>query len=155
MIKIIRTISIILLITTGLLVALSADDIAYAVENKRYKVIAENITTADINMLARLVWLEARGESDAGQRAVIEVVFNRVMSKRFPNTIKEVIYAKNQFTPAKKIAKTVATSKEYRNVYHVLYSSKRVLPNNVVYFSTTAQNNKVYAKIGGHIFCLI
>jgi len=119
----------------------------------RYDVIAKNITTEDINVLARLVWLEARGEDDLGQRAVVEVVLNRVISDKFPNTIKEVVYAKNQFTPAKKIPATVATSKEYKNVYYVLHTNKRILDSNVVYFSMTARNSKVATQIGCHIFC--
>ncbi|MNH26818.1 Spore cortex-lytic enzyme precursor [compost metagenome] len=31
--------------------------------------------------------------------AVASVVFNRVKSERFPNTVTDVIYAKNQFSP--------------------------------------------------------
>lgn len=120
-----------------------------------YEVIRKNISPADINLMARLVWLEARGESDSGQQAVVEVVFNRVMSKRFPDNIRRVVYAQNQFTPAKRIAKTVATSKEYKNVYYVLYSSKRILPPDAVYFSRGAQNARVCARIGSHVFCLI
>ncbi len=123
--------------------------------NYSYDVIRQNISVADINLMARLVWLEARGESDSGQQAVVEVVFNRVMSERFPDNIRHVVYAQNQFTPAKRIAKTVATSKEYNNVYYVLYSSQRILPPDAVYFSRGAQNARVCAKIGSHIFCLI
>jgi len=121
---------------------------------------AATYTDKDVNTLARLVWLEARGESDQGQRAVVEVVLNRVASDRFPNTINEVVFANNgngrwQFSPAKRIPKTVATSKEYRNVYYVLYGGERILPADVVYFSTTAANSRVYCKIGCHVFCRI
>lgn len=128
---------------------------AHAVETDRYQTIKDNISEADINMMARLVWLEARGESDQGQRAVVEVIFNRVMSDRFPDSIRQVVYAKNQFSPAKRIAKTIATSKEYKNVYYVLWSNERILPADIVYFSTTAANSRVYCKIGCHIFCKI
>ncbi len=121
---------------------------------------AATYTDKDVNTLARLVWLEARGESDQGQRAVVEVVLNRVEHEKFPSTVQEVVYANNgkgrwQFSPAKKIPKTLATSKEYRNVYHVLYGGERILPVDVVYFSTTAANSRVYCKIGCHIFCKI
>lgn len=121
---------------------------------------AATYTDKDVNTLARLVWLEARGESDQGQRAVVEVVLNRVASDRFPNTIGEVVFANNgkvwQFSPARLIPKTVATSKEYRNVYYVLYGGERILPADVVYFSTTAAKGKqVYCKIGCHVFCRI
>jgi N-acetylmuramoyl-L-alanine amidase len=40
---------------------------------------------------------EAEGESEEGKRLVIDVILNRYDSPRFPNTISEVIYAKNAF----------------------------------------------------------
>ena len=122
---------------------------------------AATYTDKDVNTLARLVWLEARGESDQGQRAVVEVVLNRVANEKFPSTVQGVVFANNgkgrwQFSPARLIPKTVATSKEYRNVYHVLYGGERILPADVVYFSTTAAKGKqVYCKIGCHVFCRI
>jgi N-acetylmuramoyl-L-alanine amidase len=128
---------------------------ACAAEVDRYQPIKDNISEADINLMARLVWLEARGESDEGQQAVVEVVFNRVMHDKFPSSIQQVVYARNQFTPAKLISSTKATSKEYKNVYHVLWTSQRLLPADVVYFSMGAQNGRVYAKIGCHVFCKI
>lgn len=52
----------------------------------------------DINLLARLIYSESRGESYKGQVAVGAVVLNRVKSGGFPNTVSEVIYQKNQFS---------------------------------------------------------
>jgi len=46
----------------------------------------------DVDLLARLVYAEARGEPYAGQVAVAAVVLNRVRDGRFPNTIAGVIY---------------------------------------------------------------
>ena len=51
-----------------------------------------------MNLLARLVYAEARGEPYKGQVAVAAVVLNRVRSSQFPNTIAGVIYQKNAFT---------------------------------------------------------
>lgn len=119
-------------------------------------VTAHAITTKEINTLAKLTYLEARGESDQGQRAVVEVVLNRVEHNKFPDTVQEVVFARNQFTPAKYIHKTKATSREYRNVYHVLNSrSQPILPRDTVYFSTKAQNKRVVKRIGSHVFCRI
>ena len=52
---------------------------------------------SDINLLAKLIAAEARGESYKGQVAVAAVVLNRVASSEFPNTISGVIYQKNAF----------------------------------------------------------
>ncbi len=51
-------------------------------------------------LLAAIIHCEARGESYEGQVAVGAVVMNRVRSAAFPNTIRGVIYAPGQFTPA-------------------------------------------------------
>lgn len=51
----------------------------------------------DLELLARLIHGEARGEPYEGQVAVGAVVLNRVKSPGFPNTIREVIFQKNQF----------------------------------------------------------
>ena len=53
---------------------------------------------ADIALLARLIYGEARGESYVGQVAVGAVVMNRIKSASFPNTMSGVIYQKYAFT---------------------------------------------------------
>lgn len=51
----------------------------------------------NLNLLARLVYGEARGEPYTGQVAVAAVVLNRVKSSSFPNTISGVIYQSGAF----------------------------------------------------------
>ena len=46
----------------------------------------------DLNLLARVVYGEARGEPYAGQVAVAAVTLNRVKSSSFPNTLAGVVY---------------------------------------------------------------
>lgn len=46
----------------------------------------------EVNCLAEAVYYEARSERLAGQKAVAEVVLNRVKSKHFPNTVCGVVY---------------------------------------------------------------
>ena len=52
---------------------------------------------SNLNLLSRLVYSEARGESYTGQVAVAAVVLNRVKSSSFPNTISGVIYQRGAF----------------------------------------------------------
>jgi len=52
----------------------------------------------DLNLLARLISAEARGEPYKGQVAVGAVVLNRVKHPSFPNTISGVIYQSGAFT---------------------------------------------------------
>lgn len=47
-----------------------------------------------LNCLALNIYHEARGEPVAGQYAVAEVTMNRVSSRRYPDTVCEVVYQK-------------------------------------------------------------
>ncbi|MBQ7340180.1 MAG: spore cortex-lytic enzyme [Clostridia bacterium] len=60
--------------------------------------VTSNYSDADINLLARLIYGEARGEPYVGQVAVGAVVLNRIKSSSFPNTMSGVIYQKYAFT---------------------------------------------------------
>lgn len=61
-------------------------------------VIAEGNRDNDIQLLARAVNGEARGEKYEGQVAVAAVILNRVRHASFPNSISGVIYQPGAFT---------------------------------------------------------
>ncbi|WP_275670691.1 cell wall hydrolase [Neobacillus notoginsengisoli] len=52
----------------------------------------------EIEMMAHVVYGEARGESYEGQVAVAAVILNRLQSEEFPDTISGVIFQRNAFT---------------------------------------------------------
>ena len=56
-------------------------------------------TTTDLDLLACVIYQEAGGNEccDDCRRRVADVVLNRVEDPRFPNTIREVLTAKNQY----------------------------------------------------------
>lgn len=54
--------------------------------------------TSDLQLIARAINGEARGEIYEGQVAVGAVILNRVKSSKFPNTIAGVIYEPGAFT---------------------------------------------------------
>lgn len=56
------------------------------------------VSNGDLDLLAHLVYAEARGEPYAGQVAVAAVAINRTRDGRFPATIKGVIYDPDAFT---------------------------------------------------------
>ncbi len=58
----------------------------------------DSYSSADVMLLARLIYGEARGESYVGQVAVGAVVMNRIRSSSFPNTMSGVIYQRYAFT---------------------------------------------------------
>lgn len=57
-----------------------------------------SVNKAELDMLARIIYAEARGEPYKGQVAVGAVVMNRLASSNFPNSIKGVIEQPQAFT---------------------------------------------------------
>lgn len=57
-----------------------------------------SLSSSELNLLARCVYAEARGEPYTGQVAIAAVVLNRVRSSKFPNTVSGVIYQSGAFT---------------------------------------------------------
>ncbi len=120
--------------------------------------------------LAAAVYFEARGESIAGQRAVAQVVLNRVKAPSYPSTVCGVVYQnkkwrnrcqfsfacdgirdkvtdKKSYAQAQKVAKNVTSGKAWsRDIgssthYHATYVSPK-----------WAKKMKRMTKIGRHIF---
>jgi len=54
----------------------------------------------DVYWLSRIIYAESGNQSLEGKIAVGNVVLNRVASSKFPNTVYDVIFQRNQFTPA-------------------------------------------------------
>ena len=52
-----------------------------------------------IKLLACIIYCEAGYDNYNGKLAVANVILNRVKSSRYPNTVKAVVYQKNQFSP--------------------------------------------------------
>lgn len=58
-------------------------------------------TKSELRLMSAIIYCEAGNEPYAGKKAVGIVVMNRKRSKKFPDTIKGVIYQKGQFQPAR------------------------------------------------------
>lgn len=118
--------------------------------NPRYPDI--QLTYEERKLLAKVVWVEARGESAEGQQAVAEVILNRLASDRFPNTLNGVIYAEGQFRSVEFLDEAEPYQAQYEAIDRAMYGPY-ILPKDVYYFATFKTNNNVWGEIGGHIFC--
>ncbi len=63
-----------------------------------YPSVRVHAAASDIQLMARAVNGEARGEPYTGQVAVAAVILNRVKHSSFPNTVAGVIYQPGAFT---------------------------------------------------------
>lgn len=111
-----------------------------------------NLSRSDLELLARLVWVEARGEPDEGQQAVAEVILNRLASGQFQDTMRGVIYADNQFAGSAYIDEAEPYQTQYEAVERAL-NGPYILPMEVTHFATYAVNKDVWGTIGRHTFC--
>ena len=110
------------------------------------------LTEAEKWFIAKVVWVESRGECREGQQAVAEVILNRLVSDEFPDTLQGVIYAQGQFNSAKFLDKAKPYQMQYEAVENALLGPY-ILPEDVYYFATTPKTSKEWGQIGGHIFC--
>lgn len=98
-----------------------------------------DITDEERELLLKLVHREAGIESIECQIAVLQVVFNRVASDEFEDTIYDVIYSKGQFEPTtySNFEKTVYNEENVEALERVLKGEK-VVSDDVLFFWSTA-----------------
>ncbi len=117
-------------------------------------------TSSDVNLLARLIYAEARGETYSGQVAVGAVVLNRVKSSSFPNTISAVIYQPYAFTCVSDgqinmspNSAALSAAKDAMNGWDPSYGSLYYY-NPAVATSKWIFSRKTVVTIGSHVFAL-
>lgn len=114
----------------------------------------------EFRCLVKNVYFESRGEPIKGQEAVALVTLNRVKSAKYPSSVCQVVYAKNQFSWTAKANPKVKDVKAWKTAEDVVY---RVLSGNSTLKSFKAThfhsinvspkwNKRHTAKIGNHIF---
>lgn len=117
-------------------------------------------TEANINLLARIISAEARGEPYVGQVAVGAVILNRIEHPSFPDTLSGVIFQKGAFT-------AVTDGQFEQPVSDSAYSAARDALNGwdptggcIYYYNPKKTSNKfiwsrpVVTVIGDHRFCM-
>lgn len=123
--------------------------------------LAKSSNSSDIQLMARAINGEARGEPYEGQVAVGAVILNRVKDSRFPNSISGVIYQAGAFTAVSDGQINVAIS-EGSTVYKAAQDAMNGWDPTggcVYYFNpATATNKWIWSRplvktIGKHRFC--
>lgn len=116
-------------------------------------------TESNINLLARIISAEARGEPYTGQVAVGAVVLNRVQHPSFPNSISGVIYQNGAFS-------AVNDGQFWQPIASSCYNAARDALNGwdpsggaIYYYNPSKTSNRfirsrpVITQIGSHLFC--
>lgn len=123
--------------------------------NGRY--INIEMTAAERDELAAVVFLEAGNQSAEGQQAVVEVVLNRVNHSAFPDSVHDVLHEGEgtncpQFSTVGWISTAEPTQAQYDAIDAALYGES-ILPADVVFFSRDGENDRIWGTIGDHVFC--
>lgn len=115
-------------------------------------------TEANINLLARMISAEGRGETYEGQVAIGAVILNRVRHPSFPDTLAGVLYQDGAFT-------ALVDGQFNEPISETAYAAARDAINGwdpsggaIYYFNPDKTTNRwmrtrpVIARIGNHLF---
>lgn len=115
----------------------------------------------ELLLLQKIVMAEAEGEPYEGKIAVTNVILNRLRSANFPDTIKEVIYQKSQFSPVHngRLKRVTADEETIAAVNEALNGRKEVTDDTYYFLSLKLASDLTIAKtkdeakaIGNHTF---
>ena len=113
----------------------------------------------NLNLLARIIYGEARGEPYTGQVAVGAVVMNRVKSSSFPNTISGVIYQSGAFDAVRDGQINLTPNSTAKKAAQDALNGWDPTYGAIYYFNpATATNKWIWSRpmtvtIGNHRFC--
>lgn len=116
-------------------------------------------SNSDLNLLAHLIFAEARGEPYAGQVGVGAVVLNRVKSSKFPNSVAGVIYQPGAFDVVSDGQINYAPNTTAINAARDALNGWDPTYGSIYYFNpNTATSKWIWSRpyvvtIGNHRFC--
>lgn len=120
---------------------------------------SSSLSTADVNLLAKIISAEARGESYTGQVAVGAVVLNRVSSSSFPDTVSGVVYQRGAFDAVRDSNWTKPVAASARKAAQDAINGWDPTGGALYYYNPAKTSNKwmlarpVIKTIGNHVFC--
>lgn len=118
-----------------------------------------SVSNADLELLARIISAEARGEPYIGQVAVGAVVLNRVESSSFPDSISGVVYQPGAFTAITDGQINEAVTDSARRAARDALNGSDPTGGALYYYNPDKTSNRwirsrpVITRIGQHLFC--
>ena len=114
---------------------------------------------SNLNLLAKVIYSEARGEPYTGQVAVGAVCLNRVKSSSFPNTLSGVVYQTGAFDAVSDGQINITPNSTARKAAQDALNGWDPSYGAIYYFNPSTATNKwiwsrpVTVTIGNHRFC--
>lgn len=117
-----------------------------------YQKLIDNISDNDKYLIYQITYAESGNQRMKGQRAVVEVILNRVLSDKYPDTVEGVLSQRGQFSTWK-LRNKVKHNKEQEKALKLIYSRKPVLTKDYLMFSRGKFSwGRNYVKIQDHWF---
>lgn len=99
--------------------------------------VSETYADEDIDLVAKIVWLEGRGESAECRRAITETIYNRLRSEIWGDTIQDVIYAKQngryEYSTVY-LLDTAEVDEDIREIVVDVFENGSEIDENIMYF---------------------
>lgn len=128
-------------------------DVSEKTDTKEPVYKAITVSEDDAVLLEQIIWAEANNQCFKGQKACLEVIFNRVLSDEWPDTIYDVLSQRGQFATWKSRGKAKPTEVQSDVISEVLRETETVLPDtSYVFFDTKGKNGRDHVKIQDHVF---
>lgn len=124
------------------------------IEFRPYALIIDTLTIEEKELICRITWREAGNQCVEGQRAVMEVILNRLLSTKYPNTILEILSQPHQFSTWKDRDKvTNEQLLQMQNILNLVYLDKNTILNySYLYFNCAKPKKNDYIKIQNQWF---
>ena len=117
-----------------------------------YADLIDTLTDDEKYLIYQITFLEAGNQSMEGQRAVVEVILNRVLSDRYPNTVERVLSQSGQFVTWS-YRNSKSHNEEQEEALQLVYEEEPILTLDYLMFSMGKFSwGRNYIKIGDHWF---
>ena len=117
-----------------------------------YADLIDSLTDDEKYLIYQITFLEAGDQSMEGQRAVVEVILNRVLSDKYPNTVEGVLSQSGQFVTWS-YRNSKSHNEEQEEALQLVYEEEPILTLDYLMFSMGKFSwGRNYIKIGDHWF---
>lgn len=110
------------------------------------------LTGDDIYTLACFVWAEAREEPPEVKQAVAEVVLNRLMSEKYPSTVRAVIHKTEFYRAVDAMSRIDEPGLEQYIAVDTAMYGPYILPEDICFYSQWEKGEEEWGKLGSYTF---
>lgn len=120
-----------------------------------YTEILKNMSLEEIDLTLRVMWGEANNQGVDGNRLVLEVICNRVLSGGFPDDVYHVLRQSGQFaTWSAAVNHRISYTADQTDAMQLVLEEKPLLPSTEYVFFSRGRHSWMHncIKIGDHWF---